>query len=153
MASALSLLAIHRKTPLPKALVLFYPVTDISCESATYREFANGPGLVPETLRWMIDAFAPNTTVRTDAIASPIRAADADLAKFPETLLVVAEVDPLREEGEMFARKLAKNGVYVTVMRAEGTVHDFVMLNALANTPATRGTIELAGVKLRKALA
>lgn len=101
----------------------------------------------------MVEAWAPIPSRRTEILASPLLATKEDLKGFPPTLLVVAEVDPLREEGEQFARHLAAAGVETTVFRAEGTIHDYVMLNGLAETPAARGTIELAGLKLRRAFA
>lgn len=100
----------------------------------------------------MINAWTPSIPQRSEILASPLLATKEDLTGFPATLVIVAEVDPLREEGEQFARHLAAAGVDTTVFRAEGTVHDFVMLNGLAKTPAARGAIEIAGLKLRKAL-
>ncbi|RPB00865.1 hypothetical protein L873DRAFT_1804631 [Choiromyces venosus 120613-1] len=152
MSAAVILLSIKRKTPLPKYQVLFSPVTELSCESETYREFAQGPGLTLATARWMVSAYAPDVNSRLQDIASPARASDEDLAKFPETLIIVAEVDMLRQDGEDFGRRLQKLGVYTTIFRALGTIHDFVTLNPLAKIPATRAAIELAGLKLKKAL-
>jgi acetyl esterase len=70
----------------------------------------------------------------------------------PPALIIVDENDVLRDEGEAYARKLQMAEVPVTAMRTLGTVHDFVMLNALAETPATRGAIALATMQLRHAL-
>ncbi len=58
----------------------------------------------------------------------------------------------LRDEGEAYARKLAQAGVRVTAVRYNGTIHDFVLLNALAATPAVRGALAQANDALRKAL-
>jgi acetyl esterase len=100
----------------------------------------------------MVEAFVPNKKDRLSPLASPLLATDAVLKSMPETLLMVAEVDPLRAEGEEFARRLSKNGIRTTVLRVEGTVHDFVMLNGLSKTPAARVAIELAGRGIKKAL-
>lgn len=70
----------------------------------------------------------------------------------PKTMIITAQADPLRQEGEDFAHKLKESGVQVTMTRAMGTIHDFVVLNPLAKTPATRTAIEAAGRALKKAL-
>lgn len=155
LAAAVNLMSIQkgRKHLLPRFQVLFYPVTDLAVESCTYTTFAQGPGLAAATLRWMANAFVPRREDRRSILASPLLASEKLLAQFPETLVIVAEVDPLRDEGEAFARRLSASGVSTTAMRALGTVHDFVLLNALANTPAARLAIEVAGSGIRKALA
>ncbi|KAG0633324.1 Alpha/Beta hydrolase protein [Tuber brumale] len=152
LSPAVSLLSIKRKTPLPKYQVLIYPVLDLSCESATYREFAQGPGLIPDSIRAVLSIYTPDVKSRLEDIASPARASDEDLAKFPETLIITAEVDPLRQEGEDFGRRLQRLGVRAATFRVVGTAHGFVSINELAQTPATRATIELIGYKLKKAL-
>jgi acetyl esterase len=67
--------------------------------------------------------------------------------------VITDENDVLRDEGEAYARKLIGAGVPVTATRYLGTIHDFVMLNALADTPAARGAVEQAMDFLRKAFA
>ncbi|KAF8539408.1 Alpha/Beta hydrolase protein [Trichophaea hybrida] len=154
MAAAVNIISIEagRKELLPKYQVLFYPVTDVSKKSCTYKIFKNGPGLATVTLHWMIGAFVPHKKDRLNPLASPLLAKDAVLKSMPETLLMVAEVDPLRAESEAFARRLSKNRVRTTVLRVEATVHDFVMLNGLSKTPAARVAIEAAGRSIKKAL-
>ena len=65
----------------------------------------------------------------------------AQLKNLPDALIVLAECDVLRDEGEAYGRKLCEAGVRVTSVRYNATVHDFMVLNALADTPATRGAI------------
>jgi acetyl esterase len=74
------------------------------------------------------------------------------LKGLPAALLLVDENDVLRDEGEAYARRLMEAGVDVTAMRVLGTIHDFAMLNALADTPATRATIQIVSGKLKEAL-
>jgi acetyl esterase len=69
----------------------------------------------------------------------------------PESLVITAEADVLRDEGEAYAAKLREAGVRVTAVRFQGMIHDFVMLNALAPTAAARGAIGLAQDWLRRA--
>lgn len=73
-------------------------------------------------------------------------------APLPPTLIIVGENDILRDEGEAYARKLIQAGVEVTAVRLLATVHDFAMLNGLAETPASRLAIQLASQKLAAAL-
>jgi hypothetical protein len=73
--------------------------------------------------------------------ATPLNASPDQLTGLPEALVIVDENDVLRDEGEAYARKLSDAGVRVTSVRYNCTIHDFVMLNALADTPATRGAI------------
>jgi acetyl esterase len=75
------------------------------------------------------------------------------LRGLPATLLITDECDVLRDEGEAYARKLIEAGVNVTATRYLGITHDFVMLNAITNTPAARGAIAQANEMLRKVLA
>jgi len=71
----------------------------------------------------------------------------------PPTLLINAEADVLRDEGEAFANKLRRAGVPVTAVRFQGTIHDFVMLNPLAQSRTARGAITLATAWLRDGFA
>ena len=71
----------------------------------------------------------------------------------PQTLLIVDENDVLRDEGEAYGRKLAQAGVPVTSLRYNGTIHDFMMLNPLADTPAVRAAVDQAGGYLRNVFA
>jgi acetyl esterase len=75
---------------------------------------------------------------------SPLQATTEQLKGLPRALIVTGEFDVLRDEGEAYAHKLIDAGVPVTGVRFYGTIHDFVMLNPLTDTPAARGAIELA---------
>ena len=74
------------------------------------------------------------------------------LRKLPPALIINVEFDVLRDEGEAYAHKLIEAGVPVTGLRYHGTIHDFVMLNPLSDTPAARGAIEQASQMLKKIL-
>jgi acetyl esterase len=74
------------------------------------------------------------------------------LRNLPDALVIVAENDVLCDEGEAYARKLSDAGVRATSVRYNGTIHDFVMLNALADTPAARAAIAQAVDALKSAL-
>lgn len=85
--------------------------------------------------------------------ASPLNASLEQLAGVRRTLLIVDENDVLRDEGEAYGRKLAQAGVEVTSLPCNGTVHDFMMLNPIAGTPAARAAIGQSIGYLRKAFA
>lgn len=153
MTAAVTLLAKERGGPKLRYQVLFYPVTDANFDDGSYNEFANGPWLTKAAMKWFWDAYAPNEADRAKITASPLRASLDDLKGLPPALVITDENDVLRDEGEAYARKLTQAGVPVTSVRYNGTIHDFVMLNALANTPAARGAVSQANAALRSALA
>jgi acetyl esterase len=83
---------------------------------------------------------------------APLNASIDELTGLPDTLIIVAENDVLRDEGKRYAHKLARAGVRVTSTIYNGTIHDFVMLNGLADTPAARGVIAQTNAFLRSIL-
>ena len=149
MAAVIALLAKERNGPSFKAQVLFYPVTDASMSAPSYEMFADGPWLTKAAMAWYWEQYVPDAAQRAQKHASPLNASTDELAGLPQTLLIVDENDVLRDEGEAYGRKLAEAGVRVTSVRYNGTIHDFVMLNALAMTPAVRGAVGQATGYLR----
>jgi len=152
MAAAVTLMAAQRRGPKIAFQVLFYPVTDAGFDTPSYVRFADGPWLTRRAMEWFWDAYLPDPAARQQPTATPLNASLDQLAGLPEALVIVDENDVLRDEGEAYARKLSDAGVRVTSIRYNGTIHDFVMLNALADTPATRGAITQAVAALRGAL-
>ena len=86
------------------------------------------------------------------SIPSPTGATLDQLRRLPEALVIVDENDVLRDEREAYARKLSQAGVRTTSIRIKGTIHDFMMLNAIAATPAARVAIRQANDMVRAAL-
>jgi acetyl esterase len=152
MAAALTLMARERRGPKIAFQVLFYPVTDADFDTASYTRFADGPWLTKRAMQWFWDAYLPDPAARKQPTATPLNASLHELAGLPEALVIVDENDVLRDEGEAYAGRLSDAGVRVTSVRYNGTIHDFVMLNALADTPATRGAIAQAVGALKMAL-
>ena len=142
MAAVVAYLAKARRGPKIDLQVLFYPVTDTNFDTASHRLFAKGPWLTRLTVEWFWNAYLPDVGMRRDIRATPLNATIDQLRNLPDTLIMVAENDVHRDEGEAYGRKLSDAGVRVTSVRYNGTIHDFVMLNALADTPAARGAIE-----------
>jgi acetyl esterase len=152
MTIAVTLLAKERKGPAIRYQVLFYPVTDANFNTGSYDQFADGPWLTRPAMQWFWDAYAPNQGDRAKITASPLRATSDQLHGLPPALVITDENDVLRDEGEQYSKKLGSAGVEVTAVRYLSTVHDFVMLNAISETPAARGAIQLAAAKLSAAL-
>jgi acetyl esterase len=152
MTAAVTLMAKLRRGPTIAFQVLFYPVTDARFDTPSYNRFADGPWLTKPAMEWFWDAYLPFPAARKEPAATPLNAPPDQLAGLPEALVIVDENDVLRDEGEAYARKLSDAGVRVTSIRYNGTIHDFVMLNALADTPAVRGAIAQAVGALRRAL-
>lgn len=149
MAIAVTLLSKTRGGPKIACQVLFYPVTNAELTSPSYNQFAQGPWLTKPAMEWFWDAYESDVAARKQPLISPLQATLDELKGLPAALIITAENDVLRDEGEQYAAKLMQAGVSVTATRFLGTIHDFVMLNALANTPATRGAILLAIAYLR----
>ena len=100
----------------------------------------------------VFEAYAPDKESRNDIYVSPLKADEEDLKGLPPTLIITAENDVLRDEGEAYARKLDSAGVDVLNIRINGTIHDFLMLNALSDTQCAKGALNLACNMLKKAL-
>jgi acetyl esterase len=150
MTAVVALMAKERKGPQIVFQLLYYPVTDASLSEPSYAEFRDGPWLSKPEMAWFWDAYLPDRAARAAITASPLNATVEELRGLPDALIIVDENDILRDEGEAYARKLSQAGVRVTSTRYNGTIHDFVMLNALADTPAVRAAI-LQGVDALKA--
>ncbi|MFJ8978131.1 alpha/beta hydrolase [Streptomyces sp. NPDC102282] len=153
MTAALTLMAKERGDVSFAHQVLFYPVTDASFDTESYERFAEGYFLRRDAMRWFWDQYTTDGTERARITASPLRASLDELTGLPPALVITAEADVLRDEGEAYAAKLRAAGVPVTALRVAGTIHDFVMLNALRGTRAAELAIGLAADTLRKALA
>jgi acetyl esterase len=148
MAAVVALLAKERGGPRVGFQLLFYPVTDASFDNASYQAFADGPWLMREAMRWFWDAYLPDADKRRHPTASPLQASLEQLKGLPPALIITDEHDVLRDEGEAYAAKLTQAGVPVTAVRYLGTIHDFVLLNPLADTPAAREALAQANAAL-----
>jgi acetyl esterase len=152
IAAAVTLLSKHRRGPKITFQLLFYPVTDANFETGSYTKFQDGPWLTKSAMEWFWNAYLPDKAARKEIIAAPLSAEPNQLEGLPDALVITAENDVLRDEGEAYARKLWEAGVRVTCTRYIGTIHDFVMLNAIADAPAARAAIAQANAALRSAL-
>ena len=152
MAAAVTLLAKERKGPKIAFQALFYPVTDADFDTQSYNTLQEGYWLTREGMKWFWNNYAPNNATRKEPTASPLQASIDQLRGLPPALIIIDEFDVLRDEGEAYAHKLMQAGVTVTATRYLGTIHDFMMLNAITDTPAVRGAIDQASEMLKKQL-
>jgi len=153
MTAALTLMAKQRGDVDFKAQALLYPVTDASFDTDSYHQFAESYWLRRDAMFWFWDQYTTDPQERAQITASPLRATAEDLAGLPKALVITAEADVLRDEGEAYARNLRAAGVDVTATRYGGAIHDFMMVNALRETNAAGAAIAQAIAFLKAALA
>ncbi|MBV9879805.1 MAG: alpha/beta hydrolase [Gemmatirosa sp.] len=149
MSAEMTILAKERHGPKIVFQVLLYPLTDYRSEDSSYQKFGEGRWLTIKVMQWMFDLQGLDGS--EDYHAFPLRATIEQLRGLPDALIITDD-DILQDEGEAYAYKLGQAGVRVTTVRYNGTVHDFAMLNPLANTPATRGAVQQAIAALRAAV-
>jgi len=152
MAAALALMAKDRKGPAIAYQVLLIPATDAGVDTESYREFGSGRFLSRDFMKYGWDLYAPDAKTRDNPYVSPLRASVDQLKGLPPALVITAENDPLRDEGEAYARKLKEAGVSVDAVRYNGTIHDFVLLNALRHVPSTEAAIAQVNEGVRQHL-
>ncbi len=153
MAAVVTLLAKERRGPKIHYQVLFYPVTDANFNTPSYQQFAEGPWLTKKAMEWFWNAYAPNIADRKKHTVCPLQATLEQLKGLPPALVITDENDVLRDEGEAYAHKLMQAGVETTTVRYLGTIHDFLMLNALSDTPAAISARWLATTSLQNRFA
>lgn len=152
MAAVVALMAKAKGEPKLRSEVLLWPVTNANFENASYDEFAAGHFLTKPMMKWFWDAYTTDPRQRNEIYASPLLATPDQLKGLPPTLVVTAEKDVLRDEGEAYARKLDAAGVDVVATRYLGMIHDFGLLNALSDLPATRAALREASDELKSSL-
>jgi acetyl esterase/lipase len=103
-------------------------------------------------MRWFWDQYTTDPGQRAQITASPLRATIDELTGLPPAMVIVAEADVLRDEGEAYAAKLRSAGVPVTAVRYQGVIHDFVALNPLRGTQAAQAAITQGVAFLRAIL-
>jgi acetyl esterase/lipase len=152
MTAALTLMAQDRKGPKVALQVLMIPATDASVDTNSYHEFATGRFLARAFMKYGWDLYAPDDKTRNNPYVSPLRATTEQLRGLPPALVITAENDPLRDEGEAYGRKLMDAGVPVTATRYNGMIHDFVLLNAIHELPEVQSALGQSADSIRAAL-
>ncbi|MDE0659861.1 MAG: alpha/beta hydrolase [Gammaproteobacteria bacterium] len=148
LAAVVAQMARDRRGPAIAFQLLVYPVMDgVNFDRASYRDNADGYLLTAEAMHWFWDHYAPTLDDRRHAYASPLLA--NDLSRLPPALVMTAEYDPLRDEGEDYARALATAGVDARFVRYDGFIHGFFAHTRTID--ATREAMSDACVALRVA--
>jgi acetyl esterase len=129
--------------------LLVYPVTDHRYDTPSYRDNADGYLLTKDAMMWFWSHYLRTAADGHHPMASPLRA--ASLSGLPPALVLTAEFDPLRDEGEAYAARLQEAGVAVTLRRYNGMIHGFFSLGAVLDQG--KQAIQDAGAALRAAFA
>ena len=135
----------------PVFQLLVYPATDMRMGQQSHKDNAQGYLLTADSMKWFIGHYLQgDEKKKLDPKVSPILSSDADLRKSPPTLVITAEFDPLRDEGEEYAAKLASLGVHTSTVRFHGQIHAFFGMSELLDDAAA--AISLSASYLRKYL-
>jgi acetyl esterase len=148
LAAVVALLARERVLPQPKLQLLIYPVTDRELDSDSMIDNAKGYFLEAEGMRWFWDHYSRTPVDFDDWRFSPLRA--ESVRDLPRAVVITAEYDPLRDQGEAYARRLRDEGVPTEMVRADGMFHGFFGMQALM--PAAQESWDVAVAALRDAL-
>jgi acetyl esterase/lipase len=152
MATVLTMMAKQRGDVRFIHQSLYYPMTDANpADSESLQKFRDGPYGSAAGLEWFWSSYLADQGQRSEITVSPLQATQADLEGLPPALVIVDENDVLRDQGEAYANKLRDAGVPTTSVRFNGTIYDFMRLNALRNSESTRAAISLAVAALRHA--
>ena len=148
LAAVVALMARDRRGPRIDLQILIYPITDCSFNTPSYIENKEGYMLTRDLMKWFWNHFIEDENQANDPYVSPLRA--DNLSDLPPALIVTAEYDPLRDEGEAYGKKLQEAGANVTLSRYPGMIHAFIRMTALVDK-ANEALDEVAG-KLREVL-
>lgn len=152
MAAVIALMAKDKNGPKIKKQVLLWPVTNASFDDASYHQFADQRFLTRNMMIWFWDSYTKNENQRKEIYASPLQASLEQLKGLPPALVQTAENDVLRDEGEAYARKMDLAGVDVTLVRYQGMIHDYGLLNPLAHIPAVQSALLSAATEIKQSL-
>jgi acetyl esterase len=147
LAAVVALRARDRRVPL-RLQVLVVPVTNYAFDTSSYAENGTGFGLERATMEWFWRLYVPNQADASDPEVSPLRA--EDVSATAPAIVVTAEYDPLRDEGEAYAAKLRAAGVDVDHRRVAGMVHGFFRMPGVVER--ANETIDLVAARVREAL-
>lgn len=153
MAAVVALMAKDKKGPEIKLQVLLWPVTDADFSRSSYTLYGQERFLTTPLMKWMWDNYLPNKSKRKEIYASPAQASLNQLKGLPPALVQLAENDILFDEGLAYARKLDEAGVATTITTYNGQIHDYGLLNPIANEPSIKVALLQAAVVIEDALA
>jgi len=148
LAAVVALVAREKGLPQPKLQVLVYPITDYEFDSASMIENASGYFLEVESMRWFYGHYARGDADFDDWRMSPLRAPHH--AGLAPAVVITAEYDPLRDQGETYGKHLEAAGVHTDIVRADGLIHGFFGMHAFM--PPGQAAWETVVERLREAL-
>ena len=148
MTAVTCLKAKENNGPQIKTAIMLWPIVDADFTTRSYQKFGKDRFLTTSLMSWMYDMYIPDLEKRKEIYASPLQASVKQLQGLPPTLIMVAENDILRDEGEAYGRKLLEAGVKATTIRYNGVIHDFGLLNGLATIPQTVDLFTQASAQL-----
>ena len=149
LAAAVALMARERGGPAITHQLLVYPNTDYLADTPSMRDISDTYFFNPASVRWYWGLYLATPEDGANPLASPLRA--DDLTGLPAATVITAEYDPLRDEGELYAKKLAAAGVPAEVIRYDGMIHGFFTMVGTLDTART--AVLDAAERLRRALA
>jgi acetyl esterase len=149
LAAVVALMARDRGGPQLATQLLIYPVTDTACDTACRQENGQGYLLTVDMMRWFQHHYLRGDGDQEDPYAAPLRA--RDLRGLPPALVITAEFDPLRDEGEAYAVRLRAAGVPTTLKRYDGMIHGFFGMGAVLDQ--ARVAMEEVAAALREVFA
>jgi acetyl esterase len=126
LAAVVSLMARDRGGPSLAFQLLIYPATDLRMQSLSIEENGEGYYLTKRDMVWFRRHYLTSEQDMTNPLASPLLA--PDLRGLPPALVITAEFDPLRDEGEAYGQRLAEAGVPTIISRYHGMIHSFVRM-------------------------
>lgn len=149
LAAVLCLLTRDRQGPPIRSQVLAYPITDCDFDRFSYQTNAEGYFLTRSQMQWFWEQYVATPEQMREPYASPLLA--DSLADLPPAVVLTAEYDPLRDEGEAYGTALAAAGIPATLVRYPGMIHGF--LKRVESFDDARSAIQLIGKELRSRLA
>jgi acetyl esterase len=124
LASVVAQMARDQGGPALVFQLLIYPVTDLKATCPSIQENGEGYFLTREDMAWFTDHYLSSAGEKDNPLASPLYS--SNLRGLPSALVITAEYDPLRDEGELYGQKLKEAGVPVTISRYDGMIHGFI---------------------------
>jgi len=151
LATVVSMIAREKNAQLPKHQLLVYPVTQYGdFDTESYKENAQAKPLNKAMMQWFWKHYLSSPAVGEKPHASPLKAETSALKGLPPATVILAEIDPLRSEGEAYAKKLKEAGVDVTVKSYDGVVHEFFGMGAVVDKAKEAVKAAAEGLKTSK---
>jgi acetyl esterase/lipase len=152
MTAVTCLMAKEKGGPHIKLQIMLWPLVDANYDTESYQLYGEDRFLTTSLMKWLFDQYTTDPAERAHRYVSPINATLEQLAGLPPALIQIGEADILRDAAEAFGRKLDEAGVPITTVRYNGMIHDFGLLNGLAELPQVKSHITQAAAELKKYL-